>query len=133
MHRRNCPRINSSPTLLLPKRTNTEPDADQYENLYCGDDQWRPSPAFGLHPFPDKDPEPQTWLCEDTGPIASIAQLLCHAARFELSLPQAQSVLAEVLATVAQWKEVATSPAAGLQAHEVADFAQAFENPLAAL
>jgi hypothetical protein len=46
-----------------------------------------------LNPFPDKDWESKTWLSEDSGPITSIQQLLDQAARFELSQPQAQSIL----------------------------------------
>ncbi len=108
--------------------TNVDDHLQNIGFLYCGNNQWRLSPAFDLNPFPDKDPESKTWLSEDTGPITSIAQLLEQAARFELSPPQAQSFLAEVLAAVKQWKEVAMSPAVGLSAHEIADFAPAFEN-----
>ena len=103
---------------------------DQLQNigfLYVGNQQWRLSPAFDLNPFPDKDPESKTWLSEDTGPITSVAQLLEQAFRFELSPVQAQAILAEVLAAVKHWKEVAMTPEVGLQAYDIAEFAPAFE------
>ena len=103
---------------------------DQLQNigfLYVGNQQWRLSPAFDLNPFPDKDPESKTWLSEDTGPITSVAQLLEQAFRFELSPVQAQAILAEVLAAVKHWKEVAMAPEVGFQARDIAEFAPAFE------
>ena len=96
--------------------------------LYSGNNQWRLAPAFDLNPFPDKDPESKTWLSEDSGPITSIRQLLDQADRFELSQLHAQSILEEVTAAVKQWKEVATSPEVGLQAHELNAFKPAFES-----
>jgi hypothetical protein len=83
--------------------------------------------AFDLNPFPDKDRESRTWLSEDSGPITSAQQLLDHAARFELSQPQAQSILEEVVAAVSRWSDVATSAVVGLQPHELKDFKPAFE------
>jgi serine/threonine-protein kinase HipA len=107
--------------------TNVDDHLQNIGFLYSGNNQWRLSPAFDLNPFPDKDPESKTWLSEDSGPIASIAQLLGQASRFELSQPQAQSILDEVVAAVKRWREVATAPAVGLQAHEINDFKPAFE------
>jgi serine/threonine-protein kinase HipA len=107
--------------------TNVDDHLQNMGFLYSGNKQWRLSPAFDLNPFPDKDPESTTWLSEDSGPIASIEQLLGQAARFELSQPQAQSILAEVVAAVKRWREVATAPEVGLQANEINDFKPAFE------
>jgi serine/threonine-protein kinase HipA len=81
-----------------------------------------------LNPFPDKDPESKTWLSEDSGPITSIQQLLDQAARFELSQPQAQSILEEVTTAVKRWKDVAISTEVGLQPHELNDFKPAFDS-----
>lgn len=96
--------------------------------LYSGHNLWRLSPAFDLNPFPDKAAESKTWLSEDTGPITSVGQLMAQAFRFALSPVQAQAVLAEVLAAVVRWKEVAMSADVGLQASELADFRPAFEH-----
>jgi serine/threonine-protein kinase HipA len=106
--------------------TNVDDHLQNIGFLYVGNQQWRLSPAFDLNPFPDKDPESKTWLSEDTGPITSVAQLLEQAFRFELSPVQAQAILAEVLAAVKHWKEVAMTPEVGLQAHDIAEFAPAF-------
>ena len=107
--------------------TNVDDHLQNIGFLYVGNQQWRLSPAFDLNPFPDKDPESKTWLSEDTGPITSVAQLLRQAFRFELSPVQAQAILAEVLAVVKHWKEVAMAPEVGFQARDIAEFAPAFE------
>ncbi len=106
--------------------TNVDDHLQNIGFLYSGDNQWRLSPAFDLNPFPDKDPESKTWLSEDTGPITSIEQLLSQAFRFELSKPQAQAVLDEVVIAVKRWKEVANQPEVGFQAREITDFKPAF-------
>jgi serine/threonine-protein kinase HipA len=108
--------------------TNIDDHLQNIGFLYSGANQWRLAPAFDLNPFPDKDPESKTWLSEDSGPITSTRQLLEQAARFELPKHQAQAVLEEVRAAVKRWKEVALSPAVGMQAHEVNDFKPAFES-----
>jgi serine/threonine-protein kinase HipA len=108
--------------------TNVDDHLQNIGFLYSGNQQWRLSPAFDLNPFPDKDPESKTWLSEDSGPITSIRQLMEQAARFELSPPQAQTVIDEVDAAVRRWKEVALSPEVGLRMPEVNDFRPAFEN-----
>jgi serine/threonine-protein kinase HipA len=108
--------------------TNVDDHLQNIGFLYSGNNQWRLAPAFDLNPFPDKDRESKTWLSEDSGPITSIQQLLDQAARFELSQPQAQSILEEVAAAVERWKDVATSPEVGLQSHELNDFKPAFES-----
>ncbi|NCP40977.1 MAG: HipA domain-containing protein [Rhodoferax sp.] len=108
--------------------TNVDDHLQNIGFLYSGNNQWRLSPAFDLNPFPDKDPESKTWLSEDSGPITSIAQLLGQSSRFELSQPQAQSILEEVVAALKRWREVATAPEVGLQARDINDFKPAFEN-----
>ena len=107
--------------------TNVDDHLQNIGFLYCGNNQWRLSPAFDLNPFPDKDRESKTWLSEDSRPISSHEQLLEQAPRFELSQAQAQAVLDEVVAAVKQWKDVAIEPEVGLQAHEIKDFKPAFE------
>jgi serine/threonine-protein kinase HipA len=108
--------------------TNVDDHLQNIGFLYCGNQQWRLSPAFDLNPFPDKESESKTWLSEDTGPITSVQQLLGQAFRFELSAPQAQAVLAEVLDAVTRWKEVAASPEVGLQPQEISAFKAAFRH-----
>ena len=107
--------------------TNVDDHLQNIGFLYTGNNQWRLAPAFDLNPFPDKDRETKTWLSEDSGPITSTQQLLDQAARFELSQPQAQSILEEVTTAVKRWKDVATSAEVGLQTHELNDFKPAFE------
>jgi len=107
--------------------TNVDDHLQNIGFLYCGNNQWRLAPAFDLNPFPDKDRESKTWLSEDSGPITSTQQLLDQAARFELSQPQAQSILEEVAAAVDRWRDVATSAEVGLQTHELNEFKPAFE------
>ncbi len=96
--------------------------------LYNGNNQWRLAPAFDLNPFPDKERESKTWLSEDSGPITSLDQLLKEAARFELTRPQAEAMLAKLIAAVKQWKAVALAPQIGLSAQEIAMFRPAFES-----
>ena len=107
--------------------TNVDDHLQNIGFLYNGNNQWRLAPAFDLNPFPDKESESKTWLSEDSGPITSIQQLLGQAARFELSQPQAKSILEEVASAVKRWKDVATTAEVGLQAHEVNDFKPAFK------
>jgi serine/threonine-protein kinase HipA len=108
--------------------TNVDDHLQNIGFLYGDHKLWRLSPAFDLNPFPDKAAESKTWLSEDTGPITSVQQLLSQAFRFELSAVQAMAVLAQVLAAVERWKEVAVSAEVGLQASEMADFRPAFEH-----
>ncbi|MBU3711386.1 MAG: HipA domain-containing protein [Limnohabitans sp.] len=110
--------------------TNVDDHLQNIGFLFSGNNQWRLAPAFDLNPFPDKESESKTWLSEDSGPITSIEQLLGQAARFELSQPQAQSILEEVASAVKRWKDVATSAEVGLQAHEVNDFKPAFKSDI---
>ena len=108
--------------------TNVDDHLQNIGFLYSGNNQWRLAPAFDLNPFPDKDRESKTWLSEDSGPISSTQQMLDQAARFELSHPQAQSIVEEVTTAVKRWKDVATSVEVGLQTHELNDFKPAFES-----
>lgn len=108
--------------------TNVDDHLQNIGFLYSGNNQWRLAPAFDLNPFPDKDRESKTWLSEDSGPISSTQQMLDQAARFELSQPQAQSIIEEVTTAVKRWKDVATSADIGLQTHELNDFIPAFES-----
>ncbi len=84
--------------------------------------------AFDINPFPDKDQESKTWLSEDAGPITSLNMLMERANYFGLQPARALKVLAEVHAAVRAWRAVALTPAVGLLANELEDFAPAFEH-----
>jgi serine/threonine-protein kinase HipA len=106
--------------------TNVDDHLQNIGFLYAGNRQWRLAPAFDLNRFPDKAPESKTWLSEDSGPITSTQQLLSQAARFELTKPQAQAILAEVQAAVSRWQEVAVTPDVGLHPQALRHFQAAF-------
>lgn len=108
--------------------TNVDDHLQNIGFLYVDKNQWRLSPSFDLNPFPDKDRESKTWLSEDTGPITSVAQLMGQAARFQLNPHEAAGVLAEVVNSVKQWRDVALTADVGLSHTELADFAPAFEH-----
>lgn len=108
--------------------TNTDDHLHNIGFLHLGKDKWALAPAFDLNPFPDKDRESKTWLSEDSGPIDSVNMLLDKAAYFYLGRTQALSILAEVHAAVASWRQVAVSREVGLTQGELADFAPAFEH-----
>jgi serine/threonine-protein kinase HipA len=108
--------------------TNVDDHLQNIGFLYSGKNLWRLSPAFDLNPFPDKDRESKTWLSEDTGPIASLRQLLGQAARFSLKPQGAVQVIAEVVQAVTRWREIAVTPQVGLTLAELDDFEPAFEH-----
>lgn len=109
--------------------TNVDDHLHNIGFLYAGAKLWRLAPAFDLNPFPDKERESKTWLSEDTGPITSIDDLLDQSARFALGTRDARRVLAEVVAAVGRWREIALSPMVGMTSPELAPFAPAFEHP----
>lgn len=108
--------------------TNVDDHLHNIGFLYAGSNLWRLAPAFDLNPFPDKERESKTWLSEDTGPVMSVHELLAKAARFELDADEARKVLAQVVAAVGRWREVALSPDIGMVAAELEPFAPAFEH-----
>ena len=109
--------------------TNVDDHLQNHGFLHVAHGQWRLAPAFDLNPFPDKERESKTWLSEQDGPITDVAMLLARAAYFGLDKTQALAVLGEVVAAVRQWRQLAQAPEVGLQAHELDDFAPAFEHP----
>lgn len=108
--------------------TNVDDHLQNHGFLHVAHGQWRLAPAFDINPFPDKDRDSKTWLSEQDGPITDVRMLLARASYFSLTNEQALAVLAEVHAAVTTWREVALSPKIGLQAHELEDFAPAFEH-----
>lgn len=68
-------------------------------------------------------------LIEQTdGPVGDVKTLLARCAYFSLAETDALTVLAEVVAAVAAWREVALGPMVGLSPDELDDFAPAFEH-----
>jgi len=93
-----------------------------------GQGQWRLAPHFDLNPFPDKDRESKTWLSEATGPITSLGMLMAQASYFSLPPTEALQVLAQVYASVREWRAAALGSDVGLLSRELDDFAPAFEH-----
>ena len=108
--------------------TNVDDHLQNHGFLHVAHGQWRLAPAFDINPFPDKDRESKTWLSELDGPITDMQMLLARAANFALDAAQAMVILAEVHATVSNWRPVALSPGVGLRPAELDDFAPAFEH-----
>ena len=97
--------------------------------MHVGSGQWRLCPAFDINPFPDKQQELKTWLTEESGPVSSIEEVVHTADYFRLDHAQALNILAEVCHAIKNWRTVAMSPAVGMRAEELNDFASAFEHP----
>lgn len=108
--------------------TNVDDHLQNLGFLYVGQGQWRLAPHFDLNPFPDKDRESKTWLSEATGPITSLDMLMAQASYFSLQRAEALHVLAQVYASVCEWRATTLSPEVGLLARELDDFAPAFEH-----
>lgn len=108
--------------------TNVDDHLQNHGFLHVEKGLWRLAPAFDLNPFPDKERESKTWLCEEDGPITDLPMLLARAAYFALDANQALAVLGEVHAAVSNWRQLALRPQVGLQAAELDDFAAAFEH-----
>ena len=108
--------------------TNVDDHLQNLGFLYVGQGQWRLAPHFDVNPFPDKDRESKTWLSETTGPITSLDMLMAQASYFSLQPAEALHVLAQVCASVREWRATALSPDVGLQMRELDDFAPAFEH-----
>lgn len=108
--------------------TNVDDHLQNHGFLHVAHGQWRLAPAFDINPFPDKDRESKTWLSEQDGPVTDVRMLLGRASYFSLTNEEALAVLTEVHAAVATWREVALRADVGLRAHELDDFAPAFEH-----
>jgi serine/threonine-protein kinase HipA len=108
--------------------TNVDDHLQNHGFLHVDGGLWRLAPAFDINPFPDKDRESKTWLSEQDGPITDVQMLMARASYFALDDEQALAVLGEVYAAVSNWRQVARSPAVGLRAADLDDFALAFEH-----
>jgi serine/threonine-protein kinase HipA len=108
--------------------TNVDDHLQNHGFLHVERGLWRLAPAFDINPFPDRERESKTWMSERDGPITDVKMLLARASYFALDKEQALAVLGEVHAAVANWRQVALSPEAGLRPAELDDFAPAFEH-----
>ena len=100
--------------------------------LMKADGSWALSPAFDINPMPLKRPdapyELKLYLTPESGPVASVTQVMESADAFGLTKKEAGAVLQAVYATVSDWKTVARSPAVGMTAKDIRDYAPAFEH-----
>lgn len=96
--------------------------------LHEGGGRWRLSPAFDVNPFPDKARELKTWLTEDSGPTAQIAEAMEAAPYFSLTKAEAGQILAKAVKSVKQWRKVSAMPDIGMTGAEQDAFAAAFEH-----
>lgn len=108
--------------------TNVDDHLQNHGFLHSGHGLWRLAPAFDINPFPDKERESKTWLSEQDGPIMEIELLLARCDYFFLDPATARAILAEVVAAVSNWAQLAKSTLVGLQKRELDDFAPAFEH-----
>jgi len=108
--------------------TNVDDHLQNHGFLHVGRGLWRLSPVFDINPFPDKERESKVWLSEQDGPIVDVGMLLARAADFALTREQALSIVSEVAAAVAQWRQVALMPEVGLPRSALGEIAPAFEH-----
>ncbi len=106
--------------------TNVDDHLRNHGFLHATKGQWRLSPAFDLNPVPDKTRELKTWISHETGPEATVENLLSIAAYCGLALRRARKILREVEAAVAQWSRIGTE--IGMTADDLDQFAGAFEH-----
>lgn len=95
--------------------------------LHHAHGQWKLAPAFDLNPFPDKERTLKTWISEDAGETASLAESVAVAPLFGFTQGAESAVLNEMRAAVAQWK--ITARAIGMSAADIDSFAPAFDHP----
>jgi serine/threonine-protein kinase HipA len=95
--------------------------------LHVAHDQWKLAPAFDLNPFPDKARSLKTWISDQTGDTASIAEALAVAAQFGLNTATAARVLDEVRDAVRTWSSVARD--LGMSSADIKRYAPAFAHP----
>ena len=106
---------------------NVDDHLNNHGFLHHAHGQWKLAPAFDLNPFPDKERALKTWISEDAGEVASLAEALAVARLFGLSHGTKSAVLDEVKSAVVNWKTIAR--AVGMSAVDISSFAPAFEHP----
>lgn len=89
--------------------------------------QWKLAPAFDVNPFPDKERALKTWISEDAGDVASLAEAIAVAPLFGLTNGAEAPMLSKLKAAVRNWKTVAR--AVGMSAADIESFSPAFAHP----
>jgi len=107
--------------------TNVDDHLHNHGFLHVDHGQWRLAPAFDVNPFPERLRELKTWVSEEAGSEASIDALMSVTAYFRIARGRAKSILAEVEAAVATWRE--EGRALGMTGEDFESFADAFEHP----
>ncbi|MBK6687729.1 MAG: type II toxin-antitoxin system HipA family toxin [Deltaproteobacteria bacterium] len=106
--------------------TNVDDHLLNHGFLHVTRGQWRLAPAFDVNPFPERARELKTWISEEVGPEATVEGLLSVAPYFRLSPKKAKTILGEVEAAVAGWREEGRS--LGMTNTELEQFSEAFEH-----
>ncbi len=106
--------------------TNVDDHLRNHGFLHVQRGQWRLAPAFDINPFPERVRDLKTWVSEETGPEATIDALMSATPYFRIGARRARSILAEVEASVATWRQ--EGQALGMTVPELDSFADAFEH-----
>lgn len=106
---------------------NVDDHLNNHGFLHTAHGQWTLAPAFDINPFPDKTRALKTWISEDAGDAASLAEAMRVAPLFGFTKGAEMSVLHEVKSALIHWKAVARS--IGMSAADVDRFAPAFAYP----
>lgn len=104
---------------------NVDDHLNNHGFLHHAHNQWALAPAFDLNPFPDKARALKTWISDEAGDDASLAEALAVAPLFGLTHGAESAVLDHVKTAVANWK--VTARAVGMSTVDIDQFAPAFE------
>lgn len=105
---------------------NVDDHLNNHGFLHHAHGQWKLAPAFDLNPFPDKERALKTWISEDAGDTASLAEAVAVAPLFGFTHGAESTVLEEVKSAIGHWKSIAR--AIGMSAVDISNFAPAFEH-----
>jgi serine/threonine-protein kinase HipA len=106
---------------------NVDDHLNNHGFLHVVHDQWKLAPAFDLNPFPDKARALKTWISDQAGDTASVAEALSVASLFGLNATAATRVLDEVRGAVRGWKTFARD--IGMTSNDIESYAPAFAHP----
>jgi serine/threonine-protein kinase HipA len=107
--------------------TNTDDHLLNHGFLHETGQLWQLSPAFDINPAPDRVRELSLWITEETGPDASIGNLMAAAPYFQIRQDRAKAILAKIEKAVSRWRE--TGRKIGMTDAELDPFTTAFEHP----
>lgn len=106
--------------------TNTDDHLLNHGFLHETGDLWQLSPAFDINPAPDRARELSLWITEETGPEASIGNLMAAAPYFQIKPGRARAILAKIERAVSQWRKKGRE--IGMTDAELEPFTTAFEH-----